>query len=334
MNTESLQTPSRTVAVTGANGMIGRHLIDALLEHGDQVIALVRDPEHAQLPAQVEVRRWQASDSAAPLGGADAVINLVGSPIMAHPWTKARKQELLNNRLTAVRSVVEGIRQTQGKVKVFLSSSAVEYSGDTGNQVIDETTGPGQGFLAEVSRQWEPAALAAAPLGVRVVIMRHSLVLGREGGAFASLLPMFRRGFGGTLGHPDTWVTWMHVADDVRLALHALDHAELSGPVVFAAPNPVTQRDFARAFGRAVGKPAVLPMPPFALRLMYGERADLFLDSHRPMPRKALASGFEFKFPIIEAALRDLADKTPGDRARLTDAKKARVRTPLIGTNG
>jgi len=317
--------PARTVAVTGANGMVGRHLVDALLERGDRVIALVRDPEHAQLPDGVEVRRWQASDPAAPLPGADAVVNLVGSPIMAQPWTDARKRELAEVRIQAVRSIIEGIRQTHSSVKTFLSSSAVEYAGDTGDQITDETAGPGQGFLAEMGQQWEAAALGAAPLGVRVVLMRHGLVLGCEGGAFASLLPVFRRGFGGTLGHSKTWVSWIHVDDDVRLALHALDHEELSGPVVFAAPNPVTQRDFAHAFGRAVGKPALLPMPPFALRLMYGERAALFLSSHRPMPRQALASGFEFKYPVIEAALSDLAAETPSARALQTELRQVTV---------
>lgn len=322
-------SPARTVAVTGANGMVGRHLISLLLERGDRVIALVRDPEHAQLPESVEVRRWQASDPAAPLHGADAVVNLVGPPIFAQPWTDARKRELAEVRIQAVRSIIEGVRQTQSSVKTFLSSSAVEYGGDTGDQIMDETAGPGHGFLAEMGQQWEAAALEAASLGVRVVLMRHGLVLGREGATFAALLPVFQRGFGGTMGRPRTWVSWIHVDDDARLALHVLDHEELSGPVVFAAPNPVTQRDFARTFGHAVGKPAMLPMPPFALRLMYGERADLFLDGHRVMPRQALDSGFEFKYPIIEAALRDLVDETLRDRALLSDAKKGESENAL-----
>ena len=303
------ETSPRTVVVTGANGMVGRHLTGLLLERGDRVIALVRDPEHAQLPDGVELRRWQASDPAAPLHGADAVVNLVGPPIFAQPWTDARKRELAEVRIQAVRSIIEGVRQTQNSVKTFLSSSAVEYGGDTGDQITDETIGPGHGFLAEMAQQWEAAALDAAPLGVRVVLMQHGLVLGREGATFATLLPIFQRGFGGTLGRPKTWVSWIHVDDDARLALHVLDHEELSDPVVFAAPNPVTQREFAHAFGQALNKPAVLPMPPFALRLMYGERADLFLDGHRVMPCQALDSGFEFSFPAIEAALGDLAKK-------------------------
>lgn len=142
--------PARTVAVTGANGMVGRHLIGLLLERGDRVIALVRDPEHAQLPPGVELRRWQASDPAAPLHGADAVVNLVGPPIFAQPWTDARKRELAEVRIQAVRSIIEGVRQPQNSVKTFLSSSAVEYGGDTGDQITDETAGPGHGFLAEM----------------------------------------------------------------------------------------------------------------------------------------------------------------------------------------
>jgi uncharacterized protein (TIGR01777 family) len=306
-----------TVAVSGANGMVGRRLVDALLTRGDKVIALVRDPEHAQFPHGVDVRRWQASDPIAPLAGADAVVNLVGSPIMAQPWTDARKQELIENRLTAVRSIIEGIRQTQNNVKTFLSSSAVEYSGDTGDQITDETTAPGRGFLADMAQKWEAAAGEAVPLGVRVVVMRHGLVLGSDGATFASLAPIFRRGFGGTLGRPNSWVSWIHVDDDVRLALQILDHEETSGPVVFAAPNPVTQREFAHAFGRALNKPALVPMPPFVLRLMYGERANLFLDSHRAMPRQALDSRFTYSFPTIEAALRDL-DKKSSERTRGT----------------
>jgi uncharacterized protein (TIGR01777 family) len=206
----------RTVAVAGANGMVGRHLVDALLARGARVIALVRSPGSHPFPPNVDLRRWQARDPVAPVGGADAIVNLVGNPIFAGAWTAARKDELAETRRAATRSLVEGLRKAGGEGRTFVSSSAVEYAGDTGDALVDETASPGKGFLAELAAMWEAEALRAVGTGARLVVVRQSLVLGREGGTLAAMLPIYRRGFGGTLGPGEQWMSWIHVEDAAR----------------------------------------------------------------------------------------------------------------------
>ena len=296
----------RTVAVAGANGLVGRHLVDALLARSARVIALVRSPGSHPFPADVDLRRWQARDPVAPVGGADAIVNLVGNPIFAGAWTAARKEELAETRRAATRSLVEGLRNAGGEGRTFVSSSAIEYAGDTGDALVDETASPGKGFLAELAAMWEAEALRAAGTGARLVVVRQSLVLGREGGALAAMLPIYRRGFGGTLGPGEQWMSWIHVEDAARLIAHAIDDPRIGGPLVSASPNPVSNRTFARSFARAVHRPRLGPVPAPILRLVLGERADLFLHSHRALPRLALATGFRFRFPDLDEALGDL----------------------------
>lgn len=305
------QTPNeddpQTIAVAGATGMIGSHLVHALLARGDRVIALVRSPEKAVFPSSVEIRQWAATDPVAPLTDADAVVNLVGQPIMAEPWTDARKQALTETRVGAVESVVEGIRQADGTIHTFLSASAIEYSGDTGECEVDETSRPGSGFPAELSQRWEAPTLKAEDLGVRVAIMRNGFVLGREGGMFPSMLPQFKYGFGGRYGSGQQWWSWIHVDDAVRLIIHVLDHNGLSGPINFVSPTPVRNHTFVEKFARVLNRPAVIPLPTPVLQMIFsGGRAELLTASHRVLPQKALDTGFEFSYPSVDVALADL----------------------------
>ena len=300
-----------TIAIAGANGMVGRHLVEALLARGDHVIALVRSPESHLFPPSVDVRRWRASDPLAPVDGADAVVNLVGPPIFAKRWTPTRKQELIQTRVLATRSLVEGIRKAGGQGRTFISSTAIEYAGNTGDRLVDERAAAGKGFLAELSKLWEAEAQRVSETGARLVLLRQSLVLGREGGVMAGLLPMYRSGFGGTLGPGGQWFSWIHVNDAARLILHAFDHETITGPLVSASPNPVTSREFARMFAHAVRRPRLFPMPSRVMELMWGERAALFLDSHRMVPHVALSTGFQFRFPTLEVALADLLGPHP-----------------------
>src|SRR5215470_6541015 len=237
------QQPIRplTIAIAGANGMVGRHLVEALLARGEGVIALVRSPESYRFPSPVDVRRWQASDLFAPVDEADAVVNLVGSPIFAKRWTQGRKQDLIQTRVLATRSLVEGIRKAGGQGRTFISSTAIEYAGNTGDRLIDETATAGKGFLAELSRLWETEAQQVSETGARLVLLRQSLVMGREGGVLAGLLPLSRR----------------------------------------------------------------------VMELMWGERAALFLDTHRMVSHVALSTGFQFRFPTLEVALADLLGPHP-----------------------
>ncbi|AKV00061.1 Cell division inhibitor [Labilithrix luteola] len=296
--------------------MVGRHLVDVLLARGARVIALVRSPGSHPFPPDVDLRQWQARDPVAPVGGADAIVNLVGNPIFAKTWTAARKEELAETRRAATRSLVEGLRKAGGEGRTFVSSSAIEYAGDTGDALVDETASLGKGFTAELAAMWETEARRAVDTGARLVLLRQSLVLGREGGTIAALLPIYRRGFGGTLGPGQQWMSWIHVEDAARLIVHAIDDPRIRGPLVSASPNPVTNRTFARSFARAVHRPRLGPMPAPIMRLFLGERAELFLQSHRAVPRLALATGFRFRFPDLDEALGDLLGHVHGPAER------------------
>ncbi|SRR5712692_4466542 len=314
------QQPIRphTIAIAGANGMVGRHLVEALLARGDRVIALVRSPASHLFPPLVDVRRWQASDPLAPVDEADAVVNLVGDPIFAKRWTQARKQELIQTRVLATRSLVEGIRKSGGQGRTFISSTAIEYAGHTGERQVDETAAAGKGFLTELSKLWEAEAQRVSETGARLVLLRQSLVLGREGGVLAGLLPLYQSGFGGTLGPGGQWFSWIHVNDAARLILHVFDHETIAGPLISASPHPVTSRDFARIFAHTVHRPRLFPMSRMVMSLLWEERAALFLDSHRMVPHVALSTGFQFRFPTLEVALSDLLGKSPLSLAQLT----------------
>lgn len=294
---------SRTIAVTGATGLIGAALIDALLERGDRVVALVRHPPRRELPAAVEQRAWTTKTPAADLRGVDGVVHLAGAPVAAGRWTPERKRAIEESRVEGTRSVVEGIRKEAGTVKVLVSASGIDIHGDTGDEPIDESSPIGTGFLAEVGRRWEEEARRA---GCRTVLLRTGMVLAREGGALPRLLTPFRLGAGGPMGHGRQFVPWIHLADEVGLILHALDHEAVDGPMLAVSPHPVRNREFARALGRALHRPAILPVPGPALRLAVGELSTVLLASHNAHPRRALETGYRFRFPALEGALADL----------------------------
>ena len=311
MTTRPRADKSRTVAIAGANGMVGQHLVEALQASGDRVIALVREPSAHHFPSGVEIRKWQATDPVAPVEGAHAVVNLVGDPIFAKPWSPARKQELTQTRLLSTRSLVEGIRKIGGEGCTFISSTAVEYAGNTGDRQVDESAAPGKGFLAEMAQVWEAEAQRVRETGARLVLLRQSLVLGREGGTLPALLPAYRSGFGGTLGPGEQWFSWIHINDAARLILHALDDETITGPLISASPNPVTSREFAKIFAHTLHRPRLFPMPTGMMKLVWGERADVLLDSHRTVPQVALSTGFQFRFPTLPEALSDLLGPHP-----------------------
>lgn len=302
---------TRVVAVTGATGGIGSALVPALLERGDRVIALVRSPPRRSLPAEVEQREWDATFKVAPLAGADAVVHLAGTPVGTRRWTAGRKRQIELSRILGTRSVVNGIRAASG-VRVLVSASGIDYHGDTGEAVVDEDVPPGEGFLSDLARRWEREAMAARELGARVVLLRTGLVLARGEGTLARMEPIFRIGLGGRLGSGRQWVPWIHRDDEIGLILHALDRDELEGPLIAAAPEPVRNRDFARALGAAMGRPALLWAPAPLLRLALGEMATAVLSSHRVHPARALATGYAFRFPDLRSALADLYDAKTG----------------------
>lgn len=304
MQTESPSTDVRgTIAITGATGLIGTALVAQLRVAGYGVRRLLRSARGA---GSADVVWDPASGPLSPtaLDGVDGIVHLAGEPV-AHRWTAEQKRAIRDSRVRTTEMIAQAIRAADRKPRVLLSGSAIGYYGDRGDTLLDESSAPGTDFLAQVGVAWEQAAAPAADAGVRVVLLRTGIVLSPRGGALARLLPLFRLGAGGPLGQGRQWTSWIGLADHVRAMLHVLDIEAVSGPVNLVAPNPVTNADFATTLGRVLARPAVLPVPAFALEILYGEMArTTLLASQRVLPRRLVASGFEFTEPTLEGSLR------------------------------
>jgi len=303
MSSEPTIPPPQIVAVTGATGLIGTALVGALRTAGYGVRRLLHSPRGAQ-PGDVI---WDSSSGAPPAGaleGVDAVVNLAGAPI-ARRWTTARAHAIRESRVRTTEQLARALAALASPPRVLLSGSAVGYYGDRGDAALDESSGPGEGFLPSVCVEWERATAPAASAGVRVVLLRTGIVLTPRGGALGKLLPIFRLGGGGPLGSGTQWMSWIGLRDHVRAMLHALATDSVRGPVNLVAPNPVTNADFAVTLGRVLRRPALVPVPAFALELLYGEMArETLLTGQRVLPRALAAGGFEFATPTLEGAPR------------------------------
>jgi uncharacterized protein (TIGR01777 family) len=298
------------VAITGATGLIGRTLGGRLLSRGDQIVALARDSARARsaLP-DARAFAWDALSGAPPveaLAGVEAVVHLAGEPIADRAWSAEQKRRIRDSRIDGTRRLVETIGQANPRPRVLISASAIGYYGDRGDEPLDEQSGRGNDFLADLCADWEAEARRAEALGVRVVIPRTGIVLAREGGALPKLALPFRFFVGGPLGTGRQWMSWIHLADEVGLIVHALDHEEVAGPINLVAPNPVPNAAMAREIGRVLGRPSLMPAPTFALKLALGERTDVLLASQRVAPAVAQRTGYAFRFPELAPALRDL----------------------------
>ncbi len=300
------------VLITGATGTIGLALADALTARGDQVVALSRDPERGQrvLGESVEVHPWADPESAPPpaeaLAGADAVVNLLGEPV-AQRWTDSAKQRIRDSRIRGTRMLVAGLfaLPVEGRPRALISQSATGYYGPRGDAPLDEQAASGDDFLAELTVAWEGEA-TAAHTSMRVVCTRTGVVLSPGGGALAKMLPFFKLGLGGPVAGGQQYVPWIHLDDVVGGFLHCLDHDGASGAVNLTAPNPVTNAELSRALGHALSRPAVLPVPGAAVKLLYGEMAEMVTTGQRAIPAKLAELGYTFCHPEIEAALKDV----------------------------
>jgi uncharacterized protein (TIGR01777 family) len=296
------------VLVTGAGGMIGRAVCDALLARGDAVVGLSRSPERArQSNLKVEWHAWNPTLERPPeeaLTGVDAVVNLIGEPINQR-WTDDAKQRIRESRITATRNLVTAMLAAETPPRVLVSQSAVGYYGDRGEQIVDESTPAGSSFDARVCADWEAAAEEAGGGGeIRLVILRSAPVLTAEGGLLAELLLPFRLGLGGPIAGGRNYMPWISLADEVGLILWALDTPAASGTYNATAPDPITNREFSKALGRALNRPAIVPVPKLALRLRLGaELAETATGSQRVLPRRARDEGYTFRLPDIDAAL-------------------------------
>jgi uncharacterized protein (TIGR01777 family) len=290
------------IAVTGASGLIGSALVGKLKSEGYTVQRLVRRPtvsseEIFWNPATQEI-------DLAALEGVDAVIHLAGAGVGDKRWTKKYKAEILNSRLLGTTTIANAVAQV--KPKVFISSSAIGWYGETGNRAVTESDRGGDDFLAAVCREWEAAADIAGD--VRTVKIRTGLVLDPTGGALGRMLPLFRFGLGGKLGNGKQWWSWITLHDQLRAIQFVLENPEISGPVNLTSPNPVTNQEFTSALARALRRPALFPAPAFALKLALGGFSTEILGSKKVLPTALQDAGFTFEFPHIGPALDALAD--------------------------
>lgn len=305
MAASSLPTPDRTgpILISGTRGLIGSALAVSLESDGTQVLRLVRGPAGAQneIPWDPEVPLRDGR-----LTGLRAVVHLAGAPI-ATRWTAARRAAIRDSRVRGTESLVRGLTEVSSPPPVLLCASAVGYYGDTGDRAVDESGQPGDGFLADLCRDWEAAAQPARNQDTRVVNPRFGLVLAPAGGALAKMLPAFRMGLGGPLGSGSQYMSWITLADAVRAIRFLLDRDDLNGPVNLVSPTPVTNRTFTRALGVALNRPAVMSMPAPLLRLVLGGMADeALLVSNRVLPGRLLEAGFTFQNPELKDAFTSL----------------------------
>jgi uncharacterized protein (TIGR01777 family) len=295
---------------TGASGFIGSALCDSLLLRGDTVAGLTRDPKRARATnPSVKWHAWEPTlerPPAAAFEGVDGVVNLLGEKINQR-WTDEAKQRIMESRRTGTHNLIGTIAGLERKPRVLVNQSAIGYYGDRGANLVDESSDPGEGFDAEVVREWEKAAHEVDGAGVRLVIVRTGHVLDPRGGFLKQLLTPFKLGVGGPLAGGSQYVSWIHIEDEVRILLWALDNDKVDGVLNLTAPNPVTNKVFSKALGKTIGRPAILPIPGFALNLMYGgEFGEVLKGGQRVMPRRAQDLGYTFKHPDLDEALRDL----------------------------
>jgi uncharacterized protein len=302
------------VTVTGATGLIGASLVASLLEREADVTVLTRDPRRARTQlGEVEAIAWDPLGEAPPsaaLAGRDAVLHLAGEPV-AQRWSTKVKRAIRESRTIGTGNLVEGLANvvaaegTTAAPRTLISSSAIGYYGAHGEEPLDEDASPGNDFLAQVCVEWEAAAASAGQrLGLRTVQVRTGVVLDRSGGALGKMLPAFRLGVGGPVAGGHQFMSWIHAQDVVGMMLAALDDERWSGPINATAPEPVTNREFSKALGSVLGRPALLPVPGFGLRVLYGDMAEIVTTGARVMPAKPLVLGYEFAHPALDEALR------------------------------
>ncbi|GGV75481.1 epimerase [Streptomyces gelaticus] len=290
------------IAVTGASGLIGAALVRSLRADGHEVVRLVRHPARAGDEVEWDPKRGYVD--VAGLVGCDAVVHLAGAGVGDHRWTAAYKREIRDSRVLGTSAIAEAVASLDVPPKVLLSGSAIGYYGDTGDRAVDESAPAGEGFLPSVCVEWEAATAAAQEAGVRTVHARTGLVVGREGGAWGRLFPLFRAGLGGRLGSGRQYWSFIALHDEVAALRHILDTESLSGPVNLTGPDPVTNSEVTAAMGRVLRRPTLFTAPAPVLRIALGDFADDVLASQRVLPGQLLDSGFVFAFPGIDAAIR------------------------------
>lgn len=300
------------VIVTGATGFIGSRLCETLAASGHEPVALSRRPSDAQyrLSALADAYEWSPMDGPPPLEafeGVAAVVHLAGESVSGR-WSPEKKRAIRESRVRGTCHLVDALEQLEDKPGVLVSASGINVYGDRGEEELAEDAELGSGFLAQVGIDWEAEARRAEEVGVRVVNPRIGIVLGPNGGALQAMLTPFKLGVGGPMGSGRQWWAWVHRDDVVGIIQHAIEHDEIRGPINATAPNPTRQRDFAKTLGRVLTRPAFVPAPTFALKLLLGEFSQELLGSQRVLPERAQQTGYAFGYPELEPALRTILE--------------------------
>ncbi len=299
------------VLITGGTGLVGSRLVARLNERNDAPVVLSRNRASAQAKfgASAEVIEGDPATSGPweqSLDACDAVVNLAGENIFARRWNDREKATIRDSRVLGTQNIVAAICRAERRPAVLVNASAVGFYGPHGDEEITEDAPPGDDFLATACVEWEAAARGVQAAGVRLAVLRIGVVLSADGGALAKMLTPFKLGIGGPAGSGQQWMSWIHIDDLVDIILHTLDHATVSGVINATAPAPVTNKVFSKSLGRALGRPAFFPVPAFALRLRFGQVAEVVLTGQRVLPRRAMDLGYAFQFRDIDAALADL----------------------------
>ena len=296
------------VTVTGGTGMIGRAVVEELLARGDEVTVLSRDAAKAsEALGRVRALEWSAPKAGPPpteaFAGQDGVIHLLGEPV-AQRWSDGAKREIRDSRVLSTRNLVAGLKDTDARPAVLVSQSASGRYGPRGDETVDESEPAADDFLARVCSEWEAEARKAEELGMRVAVTRTGVVLSESGGALEKMLPPFKAGVGGPVAGGGQYVPWIHTDDVAGAIVFALDTAGASGPINLSAPEPVTNKELSKALGRVLKRPAVAPVPALAVKLLYGDMAQIVTTGVRMVPARLQELGYEFRRPELEQALR------------------------------
>ena len=295
------------ILMSGASGLVGTHLIPTLKEKGHEITRLVRKAPQGADEIQWDAGRGFAETEQAKLEGFDAVVHLAGDNVASENWSDEKKRRIKESRTVGTRVLVDALSKCQNPPRVLVSASAIGFYGDRKDEVLTEDSPKGEGFFPEVCSEWEAEAERAAAFGARVVMPRIGVVLAKDGGALEKMLTPFKFGVGGTIGSGRQYMSWITLDDLIRIFHFALENERLRGPVNATAPNPATNEEFTKALGRALSRPTVLPLPEFAVKLMFGEMGEtLLLQGCRVIPQRLLDAGFEFQHADLDEALRQV----------------------------
>jgi len=297
------------ILITGGTGFIGSALSRELQESGHNVLITTRHKTDTKLPCERLLWNPPALIPGDAISNMDAVINLAGESIISGRWTKKRKERIMSSRIDTTRALVQSIQNAKSYPKTLISASAIGYYGPHEEEHLTEGSPPGTDFLAEVCKAWEAEALKAQQFGLRVVLIRLGVVLEIDGGALSKMLPPFKFFLGGSIGTGRQWFSWIHRDDVIGIIKYILEKEDLSGPVNLTAPQPVTNKEFSSALGRALGKPSWFRVPGFMLKLLLGEMANMLLTGQWVIPEKILKAGYQFKYPEVNSALSAIFSK-------------------------